>query len=60
MDFVCLNYNNQEENNDQYFNTSPVVVIEIPGLAGTSTNTSIETPNNILLNNNLNVPSNDI
>lgn len=61
MDFVCLNYNNQEENNDQSFNTSPVVVIEIPGLAGTSTaNTSIETPNNILLNNNLNVPSNDI
>ncbi|CAI6346925.1 unnamed protein product [Macrosiphum euphorbiae] len=48
MDFVCLNYNNQEENNDQSFNTSPVVVIEIPVLAGTSTaNTSIETPNNI-------------
>lgn len=61
MDFVCLNYNNQEQKNGQSFNTSPVVIIEIPGLAGTSTaNTSIETLNNILLNNDLNVPSNDI
>jgi len=61
MDFVCLNYNNPEEKNDEQSFTSPTVVIEIPDLAAASTaNTSIEIPNNILLNNDFDVPSNNI
>lgn len=35
MDFICLNYNNQEENNDDQSFISPVVVIEIPDLGTT-------------------------
>lgn len=61
MDFVYLNYNNQAEKNNEQSFTSPDVFIEIPDLAATSTeNTSIEIPNNILLNNDLDVPSNNI